>query len=131
ELQSNSHRVHGPSNPSGSKPTSVSAGQSLDGGRDRVAPVTSSMSAKHREPLCSAPFSQVASNRRSGLRRSRVMSGSSKAMLPVMAPLPRIHAPLLGGGHRCGGQEVVGRRPSGGDGVSPGGAGGARAGRRR
>jgi HEAT repeat protein len=35
------------------------------------------------------------------------MSGSSEAMLRVMAPLPRVHALLLGGGHRCAGQEVV------------------------
>ena len=28
------------------------------------------------------------------------MSGLSKAMLPVMASLPWVHA-LLGGGHRC------------------------------
>jgi hypothetical protein len=35
------------------------------------------------------------------------MSGSSKVMLRVMAPLPWVHALLLGGRHRCGGQEVV------------------------
>jgi hypothetical protein len=35
------------------------------------------------------------------------MSGSSKVMLRVMVPLPWVHALLLGGGHRCGGQEVV------------------------
>jgi hypothetical protein len=48
-----------------------------------------------------------ASEAAAGLRRSLVMSGSSKAMLRVMAALPRVHALLLGGGHRCGGQEVV------------------------
>jgi hypothetical protein len=29
-------------------------------------PVTSSVSAKHKEPLCSTPFSQVTSDRRGG-----------------------------------------------------------------
>jgi hypothetical protein len=48
---------------SNSELTSVSAGQRVDGGRDRVEPVTSSVSANGGEALCGSPFAQVATNR--------------------------------------------------------------------
>jgi hypothetical protein len=40
-------------------------------------PVTSSVSAKHRKPLCSTPFSQVAANRSAEGKRSVDVQGNA------------------------------------------------------
>jgi hypothetical protein len=74
------HPIHSPwSGPSDSELTNASAGsavivsatafplvRALLVGATGFEPVTSSVSAKHRKPLCSTPLSQVAANRKCG-----------------------------------------------------------------
>jgi len=61
-------------------------------GAGEVEPPSSSVSAKHREPLCYKPFSQVGSDRRGG--RETLSFGPSTLPLPTYStrrPTSRVH----------------------------------------
>src|SRR5215204_34668 len=64
-------------------------------GAGEVEPPSSSVSAKHREPLCYKPFSQVGSDRRGG--RETLSFGPSTLPLPTYStrrPTSRVHLSL-------------------------------------
>jgi hypothetical protein len=52
-------------------------------------PVTSSVSAKHREPLCQEPFSQVTSHRRPG-RETLSWRQGKRSLSALTLPLPHV-----------------------------------------
>ena len=78
------------------RPTAFPLVRAVLVGATGIEPVTSSVSAKHREALCQEPSSQVAADRRCGRERSGAVKGNA---LFRHSPPPLLHMLPTSGAH--------------------------------